>query len=145
MSVPTSPGMNVTDTAGFLSKPTFRKLGRTLLKFKTRTKHQVWVYITDQELEPGQTIEDFGRDAFNAWGIGRKRQDDGAVLFVFWYGDPDTFRMRIQVGYGLAKKLPDAECVRILREVVAPPIKAGQHDEGITAGVAAILAAIEPK
>jgi uncharacterized protein len=53
--------------------------------------------------------------------------------------------MRIQVGYGLVKKLPDSECVRILREVIAPPIKAGQHDEGVTAGVTAILAAIETK
>jgi uncharacterized protein len=145
MSVPTSPELNVTDNIGFLTQPTYRKLGRALLKFKTRTKHQVWVYITDRELEPGQSIEDFGRDAFNAWGIGRKKADDGVVLFVFWYGSPDTFRMRIQVGYGLTKALPDAECVRILREVIAPPIKAGNHDEGITAGVKAILAAIEAK
>jgi uncharacterized protein len=145
MSVPSSPEMNVTDTVGFLSQKTFRKLGRQLRLFKNTTKHQVWVYISDRELEPGQTIEDFGRDAFNGWGIGRKKADDGVVLFVLWYGDPDTFRMRIQVGYGLAKALPDSECVRILREVVAPEVKAGNHDEGITAGVDAIIAAIGTK
>ena len=78
MSVPTSPEMNVTDLAGFLSDPMFRKLGHGLRLFKDKTKHQVWVYITDRKLEPGQSIEDFGRDAFNAWGIGRNGVNDAA-------------------------------------------------------------------
>src|SRR5262249_5000016 len=46
-------------------------------------------------------------------------------------------------GYGLEDKVPDAVASRIIREVMAPRLRAGDRDGAVTAGVDAVLSAIE--
>jgi uncharacterized protein len=138
--VPPSPAMHATDLAGVLSPPVLNRIDAQLRAYEATSKHQVWLWISDRGLS-GVPIEDFGSDAFNAWGVGRLGYDDGVVLFIFPRGD--RLRMRIQVGYGLERALPDRECVRILREIVGPPLEAGRYDEGVEAGVRAIVTDIE--
>ena len=137
---PSQPMSQVTDLAGVMSPVARLNLAADLQEYETRTKHQVWVWISDRALS-GVPIEDFSRDTFNAWGVGRAGYDDGIVLFIFPKGD--RLRMRIQVGYGLEKALPDKECVRILREIAAPKMEFGKYDEGVQATVQAILAAVD--
>jgi uncharacterized protein len=137
--IPPTPKHWLTDQVGYLSIPVAEKLDRELRAFQDASGHHVLVYITDEKLEH-EPIEEFCIVAFNAWGVGRAGHDDGVVLFVF--PKADRLRMRIQVGYGLERVLSDREAVRILREIIGPKLEAGQHDEGIEAGVAAILAEI---
>jgi len=138
--LPSSPMSHATDLANVLSPQVLAKLNTDLEAYEAQSKHQVWVWISDRGLS-GQPIEEFCRNAFNAWGVGRAGYDDGVVFFIFPRGD--RLRMRIQVGYGLERVLPDRECVRILREIAAPPMEAGRYDEGISAGVSAIVTTIE--
>lgn len=138
---PEAPTTPLTDLAMVLSPSVVQKVNTELEEYEQRTKHQVWVWISDKPIPKGQTIEDFGFRTFNAWGVGRAGHDDGVALFIFPRGD--RLRMRIQVGFGLEKALPDKECVRILREVIAPPLEAGLYDEGVQKGVKAILEQIE--
>jgi uncharacterized protein len=136
---PSAPMTYTTDLAGVLSVDTVNKLNTLLFQYQERSKHHFWVWISDRGLG-GIPIEEFCHNAFNAWGVGRGGYDDGVVLFIFPKGD--RLRMRIQVGYGLEKELPDKECVRILYQI-APALEAGRYDEGVTAGVRAIIAAID--
>lgn len=72
-----------------------------------------------------------------AWRIGRKGLDDGAILFVF----VQDRKLRIEVGYGLEGQIPDAIAKRIIDDRIAPLLKAGQPDAALTAGIDALLAA----
>ncbi len=72
--------------------------------------------------------------------MGRKGLDDGLVLFVF----PQDQKVRIEVGYGLEDKVPDAIASRIIRETIVPRIQAGDSNGAVVAGVQALMNAIQP-
>jgi uncharacterized protein len=76
---------------------------------------------------------------FAAWKVGRKGMDDGVAMFVL----ARDRLIDIEVGYGLEDELPDAIASRIIRDVMAPRLRAGDNGGAVAAGVDAILAAIE--
>ncbi len=136
---PPAPSRWLTDTAGVLSPAAARAVDGYLEAYARQTSHQVLVWIAPTIGEA--SVEDFAVRAFEAWRLGRKGIDDGLVLFVF----PEDRLMRIEVGYGLEDRVPDAIASRIIREVIAPRLQAGEPDGAIRDGVVAIVAAIEGK
>lgn len=131
--IPPPPTRWVTDQAGLLSDATRRELDARLERYEQATGHQVIVWIgTTLGDSP---LEEWAANAFSAWGIGRRGEDDGVVIFVF----PTDRRMRIEVGYGLEHLLPDAYASRIVREVMAPALQAGNPDVAITGAVDQVL------
>jgi uncharacterized protein len=137
-SIPPTPTRWVTDGAGFLEPATRDALDAQLEDYQRRTGHQVVVWIGPSPA--GDSVEDFAVRAFEAWGIGRKGQDDGLAIFVF----ADARKIRFEVGYGLEDRVPDAIASRIIAETMAPRLQAGDRNGAVTAGVAAALAAITP-
>jgi uncharacterized protein len=133
---PPTPTRWVTDTANFLSPEIRDTLDRRLEAFERQTGHQVLVFITPSL--GGQVPEDFAARSFAAWRVGRKGIDDGLVLFIF----RDEHTIRFEVGYGLEGNVPDAVASRIIREEIAPRLRAGDPNGGVTAGVDAVLRAI---
>jgi uncharacterized protein len=134
--IPPPPQRWVTDRAGFLSRAAADELDARLADYERRTGHQILVYI--DQTTGGVPIEDWAVRAFQQWRVGRRGIDDGAVLFVF-AGDR---RARIEVGYGLEDRVPDAVAKRIIEERIIPRIRAGDHDGAIRDGVAALTAAM---
>lgn len=132
-----APTLFVTDDAGVLSAATESALEAQLEGYQRQSGHQVVVYVG---VTTGDVpIEDWAVRAFERWGIGRKGKDDGVLLAVF----REDRHARIEVGYGLEDKLTDLQSNRILQEQVLPRLTAGDPNGAITAGVQAILAAIE--
>jgi uncharacterized protein len=131
--IPPAPTRWVTDTAGFMSPAARQSLDATLERYQRETGHQLLVWIG--RTTGATPVEDWTVRAFQAWRVGRKGIDDGLVVFVF----ADDRKIRIEVGYGLEGVIPDAVASRIIREVIAPRIRAGDHDGAITAGVAALM------
>src|SRR5262249_47354714 len=70
--------------------------------------------------------------------VGRKGIDDGLVLFIF----SEDRKIRIEVGYGLEPVVTDAQASRIIRETIAPRIRAGDRDGAVEAGVGALTQVI---
>jgi uncharacterized protein len=136
---PPAPSRWVEDTAGFLSPATRATLDARLQGYERATGHQVVVWI-GKTLE-GAALDDWAVRTFAAWKVGRKGFDDGLVMFVF----ADDRKIDIEVGYGLEDKVPDAIASRIIRDVMAPRLRAGDRDGAVTAGVDAVLASIEGK
>jgi len=135
-SVPAPPTQWVTDNVGFMSPGARDALNARLQAYEQATGHQVLVWIGDTT---GDTpLEDWTIAAFSKWKVGRKNLDDGLVLFVF----ASDHKVRIEVGYGLEDKVPDAIASRIIRDTIVPLIRSGDRDAAITQGVTAILAAI---
>lgn len=127
----------VVDDARLLDAATAARLEQTLKDHEAKTGHQV-VVLTLPTLD-GEEIEDYSLKVSRTWQLGRKGKDDG-VLFLI---SRDDRKMRIEVGYGLEGVLPDAVCGLIIRDVVAPRLRAGDYPGGISAGAGAILSAID--
>ena len=70
---------------------------------------------------------------------GRPRgHDDGLVLFIF----ADDRKARFEVGYGLEGSFPDISASRVIREVLAPRLQAGDRDGAVSAAIEAATAMI---
>jgi uncharacterized protein len=136
VAIPPAPSAWVTDTAGFLTPQTVDALDARLSAYQGTTGHQILVYVAPTT---GDTpTEQWTERAFALWKVGRKGIDDGLVMFVF----PADRKVRIEVGYGLEQTVPDAIASRIIRNTIAPKIRAGQPDQAVTSGVDELLATI---
>lgn len=82
----------------------------------------------------GQRIEDYGLGLGRHWGVGRAGHDDGILLLVA----PNERQVRIEVGYGLERKVPDELAGQIMREHLLPAFRDNRMQDGILAGAAAI-------
>jgi len=78
-----------------------------------------------------EEIEQYSIRVVDAWKLGRKGIDDGALLIVA----KDDHRVRIEVGRGLEGVLTDALSNRILDETVKPAFRQGNFYGGIDAGL----------
>ena len=93
----------------------------------------------DRADHPPETIEQFAIRAAEAWKIGRRKIDDGALLVVA----KDDRKLRIEVGYGLEGSLTNVTSSRIINEIIVPKFRIGDFAGGIAAGVDRIIAVID--
>ena len=136
VAIPNSPAHWATDTSGFLKPETVVALDARLRAYENATGHQVLVYVAPTT---GDTpTEDWTVRTFARWKVGRKGLDDGLILFMFRIDR----KVRIEVGYGLEQTVPDATAARIIRDTIAPQLKAGHPDAAVTAGVDQILGTV---
>ena len=127
----------VTDLTGTLSGTETSALEQKLEALETSKGSQIVVVIVPTT-KP-EAIEQFGIRLAEAWKIGRKKIDDGAILIIA----KEDRRMRIEVGYGLEGTLNDATCKRIIDEQIVPHFKKGDFAAGINAGVDAMIAKVQ--
>ena len=135
--LPPAPARWVSDGAGVLSAESASRLDRRLEAFEREQGSQVLV-ATFRRLPEDEALEDWTQRVAESWRVGRARQDDGVVLFVF----VDDRLLRLEVGYGLEGALTDLESKAILEEVLVPHLRQGDWDGGLQAAGDAILAAI---
>jgi uncharacterized protein len=126
----------VTDLTGTLTAQQTQDLDRVLAALEGEKGSQVAVLIVPTTRP--ETIEQYGIRVADAWKLGRKGVDDGAILLVA----KDDRSLRIEVGYGLEGVLPDAIAERIISETIVPRFKAGNFYDGILAGVQRIIGVI---
>ncbi|MGY2808591.1 TPM domain-containing protein [Bradyrhizobium sp. USDA 4506] len=128
VAVPPLTG-RVVDQTGTLSASAVASLTDRLKDLEARKGSQIAVLIVPTTGE--ETIEQFSIRVAEAWKIGRKKVDDGALLVVA----KNDRHLRIEVGYGLEGVLSDAVTHRIIDEDITPKFKAGDFAGGISAGV----------
>jgi uncharacterized protein len=126
----------VIDFTGTLSADQTAALERKLADFEQQKGSQIALLILPST-QP-ETIEQYGIRVGEAWKLGRKGVDDGAILIVA----KDDHRLRIEVGYGLEGVLNDATCKRIIDEVITPYFRQGQFYQGLDAGLDGMLKAV---
>jgi uncharacterized protein len=134
--IPPMPAQWFNDYAQVVSPATAARLNQTLKDFERESSSQIVVAIF-QKMESPSSIEDYTVRVAQEWKVGQKNHNNGAVLFVF----VQDRKMFIQVGYGLEGALPDATCKRIIEDEIKPGFRNNDYDGGLSAGVAAILAA----
>jgi uncharacterized protein len=127
----------VVDQTGTLSSSDIASLTQTLKNLELRKGSQVAVLIVPTT-QP-ETIEQFSIRAAEAWKIGRKGIDDGALLVIA----KNDRKLRIEVGYGIEGALTDVTARRIIDEDIAPRFRTGDFSGGVAAGVRRIIAVID--
>jgi uncharacterized protein len=128
VAVPALSG-RVVDQTGTLAAGDIASLTQTLKDLETRKGSQIAVLIVPTT--DGEPIEQFSLRVAEAWKIGRKKVDDGALLVIA----KNDRRLRIEVGYGLEGALTDATTKRIIDEDITPKFKSGDFAGGVSAGV----------
>src|ERR1043166_2760024 len=123
----------VNDLAGILPSDRAQALEEQLATFERETGHQIAV-LTIPTLQ-GDSLEGFSIRVAEAWKIGQKGFDNGAILIIV----RDDRKLRIEVGYGLEGVLPDAIANRIIQQVIVPRFRENDYPGGIEAGLNAII------
>ena len=126
----------VTDLTGTLSAGERQALDAKLRDWEARTTNQLVVLIVPTTAP--ESIDDYSIRVAEAWKIGQKGQDNGAIFLVA----KDDKRMRIEVGYGFEGVLTDVTSRRIIGETVAPLFSQGKFAAGIDAGADRIMAVV---
>jgi len=126
----------VTDLTGTLSQGERAALEGKLAQWEQSTGNQLAVLLVPStQPEP---IEAYAIRVADAWKIGRKGRDNGALLVVA----KDDRRLRIEVGYGFEGSLTDATSRRIIAETITPLFRQNRFGDGINAGVDQMIAVI---
>jgi uncharacterized protein len=136
VAVPPLSG-RVVDNTGTLSSGDIASLTQTLQNLEARKGSQVAVLIVPTTAP--ESIEQYSIRVAEAWKIGRRKVDDGALVVVA----KDDRKLRIEVGYGLEGALNDVTAKRIIDEVITPKFRSGDFAGGIFAGVYRIIAVID--
>jgi uncharacterized protein len=136
VTVPPLSG-RVVDQTGTLSSGDIAALTQTLKDLETRKGSQVAVLIVPTT-QP-ETIEQYSIRVAEAWKVGRKKIDDGALLVIA----KNDRKLRIEVGYGLEGALNDVTAKRIIDEVITPKFRSGDFAGGISAGIDRIVGVID--
>jgi uncharacterized protein len=136
VAVPPLSG-RVVDQTVTLSPGDIASLTQTLKDLETRKGSQIAVLIVPTT--DGEAIEPFSLRVAEAWKIGRKKVDEGALLVIA----KNDRHLRIEVGYGLEGALTDATTKRIIDEDITPKFKAGDFAGGVSAGVDRMIRVID--
>ncbi len=127
----------VTDLTRSLTPNQLDTLEQLLKSLETRKGSQIAVLIVPST-EP-EDIEQYAIRVAEAWKLGRKGIDDGALMLIA----KDDRELRVEVGRGLEGAIPDAVANRIIDEIMVPFLKQGDLYGGIQAGVVRLIRIIE--
>jgi hypothetical protein len=86
----------------------------------------------------GAEYNDYANRLYKAWGIGKKGEDKGVLIFVTM----KERKMRIETGYGVEGILPDGLVGEIRDRYMTPHLKQNKFGEGLLAGASAVAQVI---
>lgn len=138
VTIPAAPQGRVSDYAGVLESADRAALETLLTGYEQsgRSGSPQIAAVLISSLA-GDPLEDASIRFAERWKIGSKA-DDGVLLLV----SVAEKKIRIEVGYGAEGRLPDALASRIIRELIAPRLHAGDYAGGLRAGVVAVHQAL---
>ena len=134
--IPPRPTHYFNDYAGVVSPAAAGRLNAQLEQFERDTSNQILVAVYPH-MQSDSSVADYTVRVAQAWGVGQKGKNNGAVLFVF----VQDRQMFIATGYGLEGALPDAICEQIVANELRPHFRQGDYAGGLQAAVSAMIAA----
>jgi uncharacterized protein len=130
------PAGAVNDFAGVIAaqyKAPMENLAREVLE-KTGTA----VVVATMETIGGSDENDYANRLYQAWGIGKKGEDKGVLIFLA----VKERRVRIETGYGVEGILPDGLVGEILDRYAIPRFREGDFGKGLAETMAAVSAVV---
>ncbi|HEV8543775.1 MAG TPA: TPM domain-containing protein, partial [Verrucomicrobiae bacterium] len=134
--IPPKPERYFNDYAGVTSVAVQRRLDRQLEDLEKTDSTQIIVVIYKKK-QSDSSAQEYTLRLAQKWGVGQKPKSNGAALFIF-IEDREMF---LQVGYGLEGAIPDATAKDITENRIKPYFRNGNYDQGVAAGVTAVIQA----
>jgi uncharacterized protein len=125
----------------FLSATDAAKIEKKLDDFERETSNEIVVVIIDNL--QGYSPWEFATDLGHAWGVGKKKFDNGAVLLIKPTGGAGERKFELVVGYGLEGVIGSLTGDRILENELLPHFKNGEYYEGIDAALTVIMSLVK--
>ena len=119
----------VLDSAQMMQPEARAELNAHLMQYSREKGSQI-IVLTVPAIAP-ETPFDYAARAMQQYEPGRKEVSDGVLLLLV----RDERKTHLAVGRGLEGAIPDVYARRILDEVMAPHLRAGNTDDGINAAV----------
>ena len=126
----------VNDFAGVISPAYKKKIAALAGELLKETGIPI-VVVTMPDIG-GAEYNDYANRLYSAWGIGKKGEDKGVLIFVA----VKERKMRIETGYGVEGILPDGLVGEIRDRYMIPYLKQNKFGEGLYAGTAAVAQVI---
>ena len=130
-SFPKPKGL-VNDFANVISQSHEQTITELTTELLNKTEIPV-VLVTMPDIG-GEDYTEYANRLYEAWGIGKKGEDKGVLIFV----TVKERKMRIEVGYGLEGILPDGRAGEIRDRYMTPYLRKNQFGEGLLSGTLAV-------
>ena len=128
---------HINDYAGMFSQEAAAEAEKKLSELEKTDSTQIAV-LTINSLE-GYAIEDYSIKTAEKWKIGQSGKDNGIIIVI----SKTDRKIRIETGYGLEDRLTDLLAGRIIDNEITPRFKEGKFDEGLNAGIEAVIGAVK--
>ena len=122
----------VNDFANVISPQYEQKLTQVTGELLKKTNIPI-VVVTMPDIG-GEDYNEYANRLYEAWGIGKKGDDRGVLVFVTL----KERKMRLEIGYGLEGLIPDGMAGEIRDKYMIPYLKQDRFGEGILNGTLAI-------
>ncbi|OON67844.1 TPM domain-containing protein [Hymenobacter sp. CRA2] len=123
----------VSNPDGILAAATVAELNTTLRALDQSGRAHIDVVVAQSI---GEAVPKTAATAlFNRWKIGDPTKNNGLLMLLVM----DQRRVEFETGYGLEADVPDVVCYRIQQRYMVPALRAGQPDEAVRQGVAALI------
>lgn len=129
------PDRLVNDYSNTLTPDQVQALEQKVDAFDQQSSTQIAVAVVP-ELN-GIEISDFNVKLLRAWGVGSKKNNNGALLLIAI----KEHQLDITTGYGLEGSLDDITAKHIIDEVIVPNFKGSDYYGGIDQGIDAMIKA----
>jgi len=126
----------VNDFANVVPPDFERQMDAVTAELLSKTRVPV-VVVTMPDIG-GAEYNDYANRLYSAWGIGRKGEDKGVLIFL----TVKERKMRIETGYGVEGILPDGKVGEIRDRYMLPFLKKNQFGEGLLNGTVAVAQVI---
>ena len=142
LEIPAAPPLDrpIVDQTKTLSNEDIARISNLIKAERQKKSFQIGVLMIDT-LGNDDSLEEYSLKVARQWGIGDKKQSNGALLFIA----KNDRKMRIEVGNGMEGSLTDARASQIIRNTIAPKFRSGDYAGGVEAGVKRIIDAAEGK
>lgn len=113
----------VNDYANVLSPSEESKLEEKLAAIERLPDNPQVAILIVSDID-GKSIDDYAISVARKWGVGQKGKDNGILITVVTDpNNPDAFKRRIDIGYGLEGIIPDIKAEAIYTETMRPHLK----------------------
>jgi uncharacterized protein len=134
--IPTKPRGLVNDFANVIPRSYEEKLQSITSELLKKT--QVPIVVVTMPDIGGAEYNDYANRLYSKWGIGKKGEDKGVLVFV----TIKERKMRIETGYGVEGILPDGLVGEIRDRYMIPYLREDKYGEGILNGTMALAQVI---
>jgi len=114
-------------------------LDALIAAFEQKTTIQMAVVTIDTTMTTAAAFDNYTLRLLNQWGVGVQGKDNGILIGI----SKGYRKLRIQNGYGIEKRMSDAETKAIVDTAFVPLFKEGRYFEGTLKGLQAIMGKLE--